>query len=187
VGKVKPRQKSLFSLILGEPAHLAWVAFLQAHVAVTRELEREMEEEQGLPLSWYEILARLCGASEGRLRLQSLEEFVLLSRSGLTRMVDRMSKAGLVRREPCLEDHRGVYVVITQKGRTIVERATPTHIQGIQRHFLASLDEHDIQSLHGVLSKVVQGKHIAVQCPSPPPRQSHRLGGAKLVVSHVNS
>jgi len=85
----------------------AWWAFLEAHAAVIRALEREMAAEQGLPLTWYDILAHLDRASQGHLRMQALAECLLLSRSGVTRLIDRMEQAGLVRREFCPDDRRG--------------------------------------------------------------------------------
>jgi DNA-binding MarR family transcriptional regulator len=136
----------------------AWRAFLEAHAAVIRVLEREMAEEQGLPLTWYDILAHLDSAPQGRLRMQALAECLLLSRSGVTRLVDRMEQAGLVRRESCLDDRRGSYAIITQDGRLALRRAMPGHFRGIQRHFLHHLNDQDIRALHSALSKVLRGE-----------------------------
>ena len=134
----------------------AWRAFLQAHAKLIRVLEREMQEEQELPLSWYDILAHLDGAADGRLRMQELAESVLLSRSGLTRLVDRMAKSGLVSRAPCPNDRRGTYAVITPQGRTTLQKAMPGHLRGVERHFLNRLDDADIQALDRSLSKVLE-------------------------------
>ena len=101
----------------------AWRAFLQAYATVLPTLERELREERGLPLVWFDVLAQLTQSpEEGRLRMRDLAGTVLLiSRSGLTRLVERMEKEGLVVREHSLEDRRNVYAVITPKGRTTLE------------------------------------------------------------------
>lgn len=133
----------------------AWRAFLQAHAAVIRALESEMQKEQGLPLTWYEILVWLNRAPEGRLRMQELADSVLLSRSGLTRLMDRMSEAGLVKREACSHDRRGMYAVITPEGKAALERSAPEHLRGVQEHFLRHLDDADVQAMRRALSKVL--------------------------------
>jgi DNA-binding MarR family transcriptional regulator len=136
----------------------AWRAFLEAHAIIIRALEREMEEEQGLPLTWYDILVHLDHAPQGRLRMQALAECLLLSRSGVTRLIDRMEQGGLVRRESCPDDRRGSYAIITQEGKGVLQRATPGHLWGIQRHFLHHLNDRDIGALWLVLSKVLRGE-----------------------------
>ncbi|MCH7746395.1 MAG: MarR family transcriptional regulator [Chloroflexi bacterium] len=138
----------------------AWRAFLQAYSTVMRTLEREMQENDGLPLSWYDILAHLDDTPEGRIRMQSLADSILLSRSGLTRMVDRMVEAGLVTRETCPEDRRGTYAVITPDGRAAFRRAMPGHIQGIQEHFLRHMNEEDVHALHNALSKPLKAEPV---------------------------
>jgi DNA-binding MarR family transcriptional regulator len=136
----------------------AWRAFLETHATVIKALEREMEEEQGLPLTWYDILAHLDRAPQGRLRMQVLAECVFLSRSGVTRLIDRMEKLGLVRRDHCSVDRRGYYAVITEDGKTALSRAMPGHLRGIQQHFLHHLNGEDISGLHAALSKVLAGE-----------------------------
>jgi DNA-binding MarR family transcriptional regulator len=136
----------------------AWQAFLQAHTKLIRVLEREMLEEQELPLTWYDILAHLDGAPEGRLRMQELAESVVLSRSGLTRLVDRMAKSGLVSRAPCPHDRRGTYAVITAQGRETLRIAKPGHLRGVEHHFLDRLDDVDLQALDRSLSKVLEAE-----------------------------
>ena len=136
----------------------AWRAFLEAHAAGIQALERGMAQEQGRPLTWYDILVHLDRAPQGRLRMQALAECLLLSRSGVTRLVDRMEQAGLVRRESCPDDRRGCYAIITQDGRLAVRRAMPAHLRGIQRHFLHHLNDRDIGALQLALAKVLRGE-----------------------------
>jgi DNA-binding MarR family transcriptional regulator len=101
-----------------DPAQLsAWRRLLEAHATVTELLEHELVAERGLPLSRYDVLLNLAEAPEGRLRMQELSASVLLSKSGLSRLVDRMVEAGLVRRERCQDDRRGWFAVLTDQGR----------------------------------------------------------------------
>ena len=137
----------------------AWRAFLQAHTKLIRVLEREMLEEKELPLTWYDILAHLDGAPEGRLRMQELAESVVLSRSGLTRLVDRMAKSDLVSRAPCPHDRRGTYAVITAQGRETLRIAKPGHLRGVEHHFLNRLNDIDLQALDRSLSKVLEAEN----------------------------
>src|SRR6266508_3548010 len=102
----------------------AWRALLEAHEAVTDLLERELEEERGLPLSKFEVLPRVAEAAGGRVRMLELAQSVLLSKSGLSRLVDRMEEAELVRRERCPSDRRGAYAVLTDQGRAVPRRCT---------------------------------------------------------------
>ena len=139
----------------GPPNAAAWRAFLVTHASVLRTLEREMLEEQGLPLTWYDILVHLDEAPEGRLRMQTLADSILLSRSGLTRLFDRMEQRGLVRRESCPEDRRGTYAVMTPKGRSAFSRAQPGHLRGIDEHFLRHLDQDELELLERIQTKVL--------------------------------
>lgn len=139
----------------------SWRAFLLTYATVMRELEREMQQEQDLPLTWYDILAHLDSAPRGAVRMQELAETVLLSRSGLTRLVDRMELSGLVERHPCEEDRRGTYAVITNRGEESLMQAMPGHINSIEDHFLRYLDVFDVQALLRVLTKVLDGERPA--------------------------
>ena len=107
-----------------DPGHLAaWRALLETHAAVTELLARELSAERGLPLKAYDVLLNLAEAPEGRLRMQELSASVLLSKSGLSRVVDRMEESGLVRRERSEDDRRGWFTVLTEHGRSTLRRA----------------------------------------------------------------
>ena len=144
--------------IPSEEAMAAWRAFLLTYSKVMRTLEQEMQESEGLTLSWYDILAHLDCAPEGAIRMQFLADSILLSRSGLTRLIDRMADAGLVARKACPEDRRGIYVVITPDGRAAFRCAMSGHIRGIQEHFLRHMSEEDVRALRGALSKVLEAE-----------------------------
>jgi DNA-binding MarR family transcriptional regulator len=145
-----------------DPRHLAaWRSLLQAHAALTELLERELVTERGLPLSRYEVLLYLAESPDGRLRMQELAEQVLLSKSGLTRLVDRMEAAGLVRRERCPDDRRGAYAVLTDHGRAVLRRAAPVHLRGIQEHFGRHVGEDEARALSGALGRVAAAARAA--------------------------
>jgi DNA-binding MarR family transcriptional regulator len=139
-----------------DPAHLAaWRLLLESHASVTELLEHELVTERGLPLSRYDVLLNLAHAPDGRLRMQELSESVLLSKSGLSRLVDRMVEAGLVRRERCQFDRRGWYAVLTEQGRSALRRAAPIHLRGIQEHFARHLDPEEVRVITAALGRVV--------------------------------
>ncbi|GAB4336645.1 MAG: MarR family transcriptional regulator [Dehalococcoidia bacterium] len=138
----------------------AWRSFLGAHARVIARLERELDRERGLPLTWYDVLVQLSEAEGGRLRMSDLAEAVLISRSGLTRLVDRMARAGLVERLPCPEDRRGTHVGLTQAGRAALDDASPVHLRGIQQHFARYLGDDEAEVLRAIFERI-----IAANCP----------------------
>lgn len=133
----------------------AWHAFLTAHAVVVRVLERELMESQQLPLAEYDVLVQLSEAEAGRLRMAQLADMVLLSRSGLTRLVERLESDGLVRREVCPSDARGAYAVLTGQGRERLQEATARHRQSIQAHFAGALDCAQVNALRDALGQIV--------------------------------
>lgn len=132
-----------------------WRSFLQTHSTVVKYLERRMQEQHGLPLSWWDVLLQLADGPEGRLRLGELADSVLLTRSGITRLVDRMIGAGLVDREPCPGDRRGYYAVITQKGRDTIERVGPDHSRDAWQVFLGHVSEEEAVLMATVFRRVL--------------------------------
>jgi DNA-binding MarR family transcriptional regulator len=133
----------------------AWRGFLQAHAVVINELEDELMAEKKLPLAWYEVLLRLSWAPEGTMRMNELAESVILSRSGLTRLVDRMVDAGLVERAECPSDRRGKLAVITAAGRRTLRSASPVHMRGVARHFTDHISESDARTLRRVFERIL--------------------------------
>ncbi len=136
----------------------AWRSFLEVHSAVIKALEKELIEGQGFSLTWYDVLTHLSEASGARMQHQALAESLLLSRSGVTRLVDRMAEAGLVSRESSPEDRRVSYVVMTQPGRDALDRASPGHMRGIAQHFVRYLEAGDVALLQGFFSRVLDGE-----------------------------
>ena len=133
----------------------AWRAFLEAHARVTELLERELKQERDLPLAWYDVLVQLVEADGHELRMQELADAVLLSKSGLTRLVDRMERAGLVARRPCEMDRRGTYARLTEAGVATLRDAAPAHLRGVTAHFGSHLSSDEARLLATALERVV--------------------------------
>jgi DNA-binding MarR family transcriptional regulator len=163
-----------------DPASLsAWRLLLEAHATVTELLEHELVAERGLPLNRYDVLLNLAEAPEGRLRMQELSESVLLSKSGLSRLVDRMVEAGLVRREQCQDDRRGWFAVLTDQGRSALRRAAPVHLRGIQEHFTRHLEPEEVQAMTAALRRVVAtARATAGPAPAEEPGPPEALASA---------
>ena len=125
----------------------AWRGMLRTYRDVVGRLDADLEREQGLPLSSYEVLITLADAADGRLRMGELAGALLLSRSGLTRLVDRLEDQGLVLRERCEDDARGYFATITPAGRRKLRAARPAHLAGVREHFLERLDATDLDAL----------------------------------------
>jgi DNA-binding MarR family transcriptional regulator len=124
---------------------------------MTKVLDAELAREHDLPLSSYEVLLFLADAPEGRLRMSDLADGVLLSRSGLTRLVDRMERDGLLRRERCEDDARGFNAAITGKGRELFQRARRTHLDGVRERFLSRLSADELSTLAQLWEKLAPG------------------------------
>ncbi len=121
----------------------AWRGFLRVHAALSRQLDAELTAAHGLPLSAYEVLLFLADAPGGQMRMSDLADSVLLSRSGLTRLVDRLERDGLVRRRACPGDTRGFNAVITDAGASASRRPQGTHLDGVRRRFLDRLSDEE--------------------------------------------
>jgi DNA-binding MarR family transcriptional regulator len=132
-----------------------WRSFLRAHAEVIRELERELAAQTGMPLTWYDVLLQLAEAPQRRLRMAELADRVLLSRSGLTRLVDRLQAEGLVHRERSRDDARGTFTVLTAEGMNRLRAAAPVHLAGIERHWLSHFDDAGLRQLGELLGRLV--------------------------------
>lgn len=142
-----------------DPRLDAWRTFLQAHFVVRRQLERELADEQGMSLGEYEVLLVLAYSEERRKRMSELADELLLSRSGATRVVDRMQEAGLVDRVSCETDRRGQWAQLTDAGYARLRQASPTHLRGIGEHFLNRIPGGDLGELQRILSGVARGEN----------------------------
>ena len=133
----------------------AWSGFLRGHAQIVRALDAELERERGLPLSSYDVLIQLSLAPDRRLRMFELADAVVLSRSGLTRLVDRLERDGLVERERGEADPRQVYARLTDRGFDVLVGATPTHIAGVLERFLERLSEQQTKQLAAIWRAVL--------------------------------
>jgi DNA-binding MarR family transcriptional regulator len=134
----------------------AWRGLLFAHARVMRRLEDDMLEQHDLPITWFDVLGRLKQTPDGRLRMHELEEVSVFTRSGMTRLADRLESAGLVRRERSPEDRRGVYLAITPAGRAKMDEVWPDHAASIQKHFGKHLSAGDAESLRAVTDRILE-------------------------------
>jgi DNA-binding MarR family transcriptional regulator len=135
----------------------AWRGMLRVHSALVRELDAELEASHGLPLTHYDVLIYLRSAPGRRLRMAELADSVLLSRSGVTRLVDRLERQGLLERDTCLDDGRGTFAVLTDKGEELLARARPSHLDGVRRRFLAHFSEDELRRLAVGWNRVLPG------------------------------
>jgi DNA-binding MarR family transcriptional regulator len=127
---------------------------LRAHAELVRELDAELAREHDMPLSSYEVLLFLNDSPEGRMRMSELADSALLSRSGLTRLVDRLERQGLLTRERCESDARGWFAEITPEGRRAFGEARKTHLDGVRRVFLDHFSRDELRTLGGLWQKL---------------------------------
>jgi len=140
-----------------DAAHMAaWRSFMEAHARVLTQLSRELKDEESLPLTWYDVLVQLSEADDRRLRMQELADRVLLSQSGLTRLVDRMERAGLVERFRCADDGRGLFAQLTPEGLTVLRRTYPTHLRGVREWFADALSPEEADLLASALGRIAR-------------------------------
>lgn len=135
----------------------AWRGMLRVHRALIAELDADLVAAHGLPLRSYEVLLFLDGAPGKRLRMSELSRSVLLSPSGVTRLVDRLEAEGLVRRRPCGHDGRGLYAELTPAGAGKLREARATHLAGVRELFLARFDARELARLAEYWERVVPG------------------------------
>ena len=144
-------------MLLDEEELAAWRGMLRAHAGLVRELDAELTDRHGLPLTSYEVLLFLADSPDGRMRMSELADSVLLSRSGLTRLVDRLERDGLLERERCEEDARGYFAAITDRGRDVFAEARRTHLAGVRERFLSRFSRQDLRTLGELWEKVPRG------------------------------
>jgi len=150
----------------------AWRAFIRAHAHVLAHLSQELLDEESLPATWYDVLVQLSEAADHRLRMQDLADRVLLSQSGLTRLVDRMEKSGLVERIRCSEDGRGLFTHLTPEGLATLRRAYPTHLRGVREWFSDQLTDEETAVITRALTRVAHNAR-----PPAGPAGADRAGG----------
>jgi DNA-binding MarR family transcriptional regulator len=135
----------------------AWRGLLHVHSSIVRELDHELQEAHALPLTHYEVLIYLHAAPGRRLRMSELASSVLLSQSGVTRLVDRLERDGLVVRERCADDRRGLFARLTPAGAARLAQARPTHLAGVRRLFLRQFSDEELSDLAELWERILPG------------------------------
>ncbi|HZP72781.1 MAG TPA: MarR family transcriptional regulator [Gaiellaceae bacterium] len=131
-----------------------WVSFLRAHAAITRELSAQLQREHNLTLNDYEVLLHLSHADGGRLRRVDLAQQVLLTASGITRLLEGLESAGYVVKETCSSDARVSYAKLTGSGRTKLQTAAVTHLRGIDELFVSRYSDAELATLAELLGRL---------------------------------
>lgn len=137
-----------------DPRLAPWRAFVRAQSHVSRRLDEDLRAEHGLSLQEYGALLILVEAPERRLRMGRLAEALNLSKSGATRLIDRLAADGLVKRLSCQSDARGAEASLTDAGVNRLRSASPTHLRGIAAYFLAAIDAGDLQVVERSMREV---------------------------------
>jgi DNA-binding MarR family transcriptional regulator len=132
----------------------AWRGLLRAHACLAKRLDAALDQAHGLPLSSYEVLDRLEDASSGRMRMCDLAEQAQLSRSGLTRLVDRLEREHLLERCSCEQDARGSFACLTDAGRERLEEARVTHLAVVREQFFARFSEVELSLLADMCQRI---------------------------------
>ncbi len=135
----------------------AWRGLLRVHSALVKALDAELLAGHELPLTSYEVLINLQAAPGRRRRMAELADGVLLSRSGMTRLVDRLEREGLLERDPCTDDGRGTYAVLTDKGDALLLHARRTHLDGVRERFLRHFEPDELRTLADALEPGAPG------------------------------
>jgi DNA-binding MarR family transcriptional regulator len=130
----------------------AWLAFVEVSHLLDRAIEQQLRRDAGISHAQFEVLNRLASAGRGRLRMSELADVIVVSRSGLTYQVTQLEKAGLVRREKCEGDDRGVLAVLTAAGRAALERAAPGHVRLVREALIDALTPAQLTALAEGLS-----------------------------------
>jgi DNA-binding MarR family transcriptional regulator len=142
--------------LLTPPELRAWRGMLRAHAALAKALDAQLEAEHGLQLSSYEVLMYLADAEEQRMRMCDLASTILLSRSGLTRLVDRLQREGLLERVACADDARGAFAKLTPLGRERLAAARVTHLDGVRAIFLDLFTPEELEMLGRSWDRVLE-------------------------------
>jgi len=133
----------------------AWRGLLRVYAQLSKALDAQLIAAHGLPLTSYEVLMYLSDAEGGRMRMHDLASSVLLSRSGLTRLVDRLERDGYLERRSCAHDARGAFAVLTPAGREKLEAARETHLAGVRELFLSHFSDEELDTLGAAWERVL--------------------------------
>jgi DNA-binding MarR family transcriptional regulator len=133
----------------------AWGCLLRLQSQVVARIEEDLREQGEISLTWYDVLLALENAPENRLRMREIADRIVLSRSALTRSVDKLEAEGYLRRERCSHDERGAYAVLRMKGQRALAEARPVYWAGIKKYFAGNLTVADISNLERIFEKIL--------------------------------
>jgi DNA-binding MarR family transcriptional regulator len=153
-------------VLIEQASKHAFVALVRAHAMVTRRLSAQLSADHGLTLSDYEVLLRLAGAPDRRMRRVDLAEEVLLTASGITRLLEGLERSGFVERASCDSDRRVVYAVLTDAGLEKLRTASGSHLAEIDVVFRERLDDDDLAGLVALLRRLDEGDDEACEPPA---------------------
>ncbi len=136
------------------PGFQAWLALVHSYGSVAKTLDRRLSRDLDISLAWFEVLVLLHTAPEGRRRLLELSRLLVVTKASVSKLVDRMAAAGVVRRHTPEDDRRAVYAVITPSGREALAKALPLQVHNVEESFSSLLDERDTKELIRILSKI---------------------------------
>jgi DNA-binding MarR family transcriptional regulator len=145
-----------------------WRAVLDAQSTLMRLYERELARDCGISLAWYDVLIHLAEAPDGTMRMNELADSLLLSRSWLSRRIDAMQAAGLVRRCQAADDRRGVCATLTSEGRRVHQQADRSHARSISNHFSRFLAVTEAETIEACFRRIGQHAHEALHVPGYP-------------------
>lgn len=149
----------------------AWRTHLAVNRLLTNQLERDLQPF-GLTINDYEILVNLSESAERRMRMSDLASATLQSKSRLSHQITRMERAGLVRREHCASDRRGLYAVLTDHGMRTMTDVAPHHVESVRRHFIDRLDPAELEAMRGALEPIADALREVRDRPATAPEQA---------------
>jgi DNA-binding MarR family transcriptional regulator len=138
-----------------EHGSAAWPVVLRSCLVLVDRLDRQLQSSVGFQLSWFEVLSQLSSRPEGMMPMKQLAESVCLTKSGASRLVDRMAGARLVERNACKTDGRVIYACLTPEGRSAYERARPVAHRGVEEHFARHLTRNEAEVMAEALRRVL--------------------------------
>ena len=144
---------------LSQAEEAGWEAFVRAYAVTSHALERQADSRGGLPLGEHFLLVQIARGPETGIRPTDLAARSLLTKSGVTRALDRLEHDELVERKACPTDGRGLHVLLTPRGRHLLKRSAPGHIRAIAAHFADPLSAHELAALTSALNKIVATDH----------------------------
>lgn len=138
-----------------------WRGWLAASMLLPDRLSRDLQEQHGLTGTDYQIMVELSESPDRQMRMSTLADHTLLSRSRLSHQIDRMAKAGLVERQVCAQDGRGMFAVLTEKGWDTIVAAAPDHVESVRRHLLDQLSDEQFEAFGQACITIAEGLRTA--------------------------